>query len=200
MPEVKPNSAPVNGPPLVAAVYSPMARMFHWLTLALLAIQIPLGLFMTNYAERTKFAEPSGRMYDTHKLLGMVILLVVAARLIYRFRNGAPDDEPTLEPWQKLISHLTHWGIYGLLVAVPFLGWLAVSFYGPFAPFGIRLPALASENQAVADTLFKVHKYSAFLLILMVGMHIGAALFHYVIRKDGVLNRMLPALPRRDGN
>lgn len=180
-------------------VYSPAARHLHWLTFGLIAIQAPLGLIMTSYAERTKFAAPSGQMYDAHKLIGMVILLVVAARLIYRLAKGAPADEPTIEPWQKVASHATHWGIYGLLIVVPVIGWLAVSYYGPFEPFGIKLPRLAGDDQATADRLFLVHKLTAFALIGLIAMHVGAALFHYVVRKDGVLNRMLPSLPRRDG-
>lgn len=185
--------------PTTPQVYSPASRHFHWLTFALIAIQAPLGVIMTSYAERTKFAAPSGQMYDAHKLIGMVILLVVAARLIYRLTQGAPADEPTLDPWQKVVSHATHWGIYLLLIVVPFGGWLAVSYYGPFAPFGITLPRLAGDDQAMADKLFLLHKLAAFALIGLIGMHVGAALFHYVIRKDGVLNRMLPQLPRRDG-
>jgi cytochrome b561 len=104
--------------------------------------------------------------------------------------NGAPADEPTIEPWQKVLSHTTHWVIYGLLIVVPVLGWLAVSYYGPFAPFGIKLPALASQDDARATQVFFLHMLGAYALILLVGMHVGGALFHYVIRKDGVLARM----------
>ena len=179
--------------------YSTTARRLHWWTVALLAVQVPLGVLMTNYAERTNFAAPSGQLYDGHKLIGLAILVLVVGRLWYRFTAGAPADEPTLEPWQKLVSHLTHWAIYGMLLLVPLLGRLAISAYGPFAPFGIRLPALLSQNDALATTLFGLHKLAAVLLILLVGMHVGAALFHYVIRKDGVLNRMWTSLPRRDG-
>ena len=113
------------------------------------------------YGESTKFASPTGQMYDTHKLLGMLILLVVIARFAYRMMNGAPGDEPTLEPWQRIVSHITHWAIYALLFIVPILGWLAVSAYGPFAPFGIKLPRLIAENQDLATRLFGVHKIAA---------------------------------------
>lgn len=179
--------------------YSAGARHFHWWTVALIAIQLPLGVVMTKYAESTNFAPPTGQMYDTHKLLGMLILLFVIARLAYRVLHGAPGDEPTLEPWQRIISHVTHWAIYALLLIVPLLGWLATSAYGPFRPFGIPLPGLLGENQDLATTLYGFHKGAAIALFVLLGMHIGAALFHYVIRKDGVLNRMWPGLPRRDG-
>ena len=177
-------------------VYSGGARGLHWLTVALIAVQIPLGLVMVRYAAATEFKFPSGQMYDTHKLFGLTILIVVVFRLVYRLVNGAPPDEPTLEPWQKIVSHVTHWAIYALLIIVPIGGWLAVSFYGPFAPFGFTLPALAAENQERAKQVFFLHVLGAYALAGLIVMHVGAALYHYFIRKDGVLARMLPGLRR----
>lgn len=170
--------------------YSTTARRFHWWTVLLIAIQVPIGLFMVRYGAATNFAAPTGQLYDFHKILGLMILLLVVARLIYRFTRGAPADEPTLEPWEKIVSHITHWAIYALLIIVPLLGWLAISYYGPFQPFGIKLPALASQDDAKATQVFFLHMLGAYALILLIGMHVGAALMHYVIRKDGVLARM----------
>lgn len=173
------------------ATYSVTARRFHWWIFALLAVQIPVGLFMVRYGNATNFAEPTGKLYDGHKVLGLVILLLVVARLIYRLAHGAPPDEPTLEPWEKVVSHATHWAIYALLIVVPLLGWLAISYYGPFAPFGIKLPALAAQDDAKATQMFFVHMAAAYVLIVLLAMHVGAALQHYLIKKDGVLRRML---------
>ena len=180
----------VRGTQAQGLTYSTAARRFHWLTVLLIAAQVPIGLFMVRYGAATDFAAPTAQLYDSHKLIGMTILLLVLARLIYRFVYGAPADEPTLEPWEKLVSHLTHWAIYALLIVVPVLGWLAVSYYGPFEPFGIKLPALAAKDDAKATQVFFLHMLAAYALILLIGMHVGAALFHYVIRKDGVLRRM----------
>jgi cytochrome b561 len=170
--------------------YSTAARRFHWWTVLLIAVQVPIGLFMVRYGAATDFAAPTAQLYDSHKLIGMTILLLVLARLIYRFVHDAPADEPTLEPWQKVVSHLTHWAIYALLIVVPVLGWLAVSYYGPFEPFGIKLRALVAKDDAKATQVFFLHMLTAYALILVIGMHVGAAFFHYVIRKDGVLQRM----------
>lgn len=179
--------------------YSTAARHFHWWTVLLIAIQIPLGIVMVRYAAQTNWASPTAFLYDSHKLIGLIALVLVLARLTYRLRHGAPGDEPTLEPWQRLVSHVTHWGIYVLLLVVPLLGWLSVSAYGSQRPFGLPVPALVGQNEALYATLQGMHKAAAILLAVLVAMHIGAALFHYVIRKDGVLNRMWPGLPRRDG-
>jgi cytochrome b561 len=173
------------------ATYSTAARRFHWWTFTLLAVQIPVGLIMVRYGNATNFAEPTGKLYDGHKVLGLVILLLVIARLVYRVAHGAPAEEPTLKPWEKLVSHATHWAIYALLIVVPLLGWLAISYYGPFAPFGIPLPALAAQDDAKATQMFFVHKAAAYVLIVLLAMHVGAALQHYLIKRDGVLRRML---------
>ena len=180
----------VRGAQTQGLTYSTAARRFHWLTVLLIAAQVPIGLFMVRYGAATDFAAPTAQLYDSHKLIGMTFLLLVLARLIYRFVHGAPADEPTLEPWEKVVSHLTHWAIYALLIVVPALGWLAVSYYGPFEPFGIKLPALAAKDDARATQVFFLHMLAAYALILLIGMHVGAALFHYVIRRDGVLRRM----------
>ena len=172
------------------ATYSIAARRLHWWTVAFLVVQIPVGLFMVRYGEATNFAEPTGKLYDAHKLLGLTILLLAVVRLIYRLTHGAPADEPTLAPWEKLVSHVTHWAIYALLLIAPMLGWLAISYYGPFEPFGIKLPALAGHDEAKATRTFFLHMLAAYALIVLLGMHVAAALQHYLIKKDGVLRRM----------
>lgn len=189
-------SRPATASPIVE-IYSATARALHWLVVALLLVQIPLGLYMVSYGAATKFAPPTGQMYDSHKLLGLAILSVMLVRLGYRLIHGAPADEPTIEPWQKVVSHITHWALYLLLLAIPIGGWLAVSYYGPVQPFGIKIPSLAAENKAMAETMFKVHKFSAFALMGLAGMHIAAALYHHTARGDNVLARMLPGLLRK---
>ena len=172
------------------ATYSTAARRFHWWTVLLIAAQVPIGLFMVRYGAATNFAEPTGKLYDAHKLIGLTILLLALVRLVYRLAHGAPADEPTLERWEKVVSHITHWAIYALLIIVPLLGWLAISYYGPFEPFGIKLPSLAAQDDAKATNVFFAHMLAAYALIVLLGMHVGAALMHYVIKKDGVLRRM----------
>jgi len=124
--------------------YSVAARRFHWWTVAFLAVQVPVGLVMVYRGKGLNVWDATTNvLYSGHKLLGLIILCAVIARLIYRLTQGAPADEPTLEPWQKGVSHATHWTLYLLLI------------------------------------------------VLLAGMHVAAALFHYVIRRDGVLQRML---------
>jgi cytochrome b561 len=180
--------------------YSQAARRFHWWTVAFVLVQIPLGLYMAYRGNVQKiFDATTNFLYSSHKLLGMIILLLVLARLIYRLTHGAPPDEPTIEPWQKVAGHANHWGLYLLLIAVPIGGWIGVSLYPALDIFGwFSLPGLVSPDQAMATKVFYYHFLGALAIVMLVGLHVSAALFHYFIRKDGVLRRMLPSAGKRE--
>jgi cytochrome b561 len=175
-------------------VYAPMARMFHWITVGLIALMYPVGLYMTYRGNELNIWDGlTNGLYSTHKLTGFLILLLVVARLTYRLQNGAPPDEPTIEPWQRVISHITHWTLYGLLIAVPLMGWISVSLYGARDIFGLfSLPALWTVDQEASKTAFLIHNILGKVMLALIFLHIAAALFHHFIRKDGVLRRMLP--------
>jgi len=184
------------------ATYSTAARHFHWWTVALLLIQVPVGLYMNYRGNTLKIWDAlTNTLYSSHKTLGLVILALVVARLIYRFAHGAPADEPTLEWWQKAASHATHWSLYLLLILVPIVGWLGISLYGATEVFGIAsIPALVVQNTEAAGPVLMLHKYLAYLTVALVAMHVGAAVvLHHFIRRDSVLERMLPWAGRRGG-
>lgn len=185
-------------PETEAVVYSAPARWFHWLIAVLVLVQIPLGIAMAVRGRWLAVWDAvTNTMYSSHKLLGVTILAVAAVRLAYRLAHGAPPDEPTLEPWRRRVARLTHWSLYALLICVPILGWLGVSYAASLDIFGLfSLPGLVAANEAAADRVFLLHVIGALALALLVGMHVAAALFHYLIRRDGVLGRMWPSLAR----
>ena len=179
--------------------YSSTARRLHWWTVLFLIIQIPLGFAMAYRGNTLDIWDATtDRLYSGHKLLGMVLLILVLVRLVYRLKNGAPADEPTLNAFEKFASHATHWTLYLLLILVPLVGWLGISLYGAREVFGvISIPGLMPQNTDAAAQMFMWHKLGAIAVILVAGMHIAAALFHYLIKKDGVLARMLPVAGKR---
>jgi cytochrome b561 len=178
-------------------IYTPTARRFHWWTVALILVQVPLGLYMA-YRGNVQgiFDDLTNNLYSSHKLIGMIIFLVVLARLAYRLTHGAPADEPTLEAWHKGASHFNHWGLYLLLLATPIAGYIGISQYPALNIFGIPLPGIVAENQEAASRTFLIHFYLALVLVAFVAIHVAAALYHYAIRKDNVVTRMLPSLRR----
>jgi cytochrome b561 len=179
-------------------IYSPGARRFHWWTVALVAVQVPLGLYMA-YRGNTLgiFDGLTNTLYSSHKLIGITIFLVVLGRLIYRLSQGAPPPEPTITWWQRGASFVNHWGMYALLLIIPIYGYIGISQYPALDIFGIPLPGVVPPNQDYAAVTFNIHFWLAMTLVLLVAIHVAAALFHYLIRGDNVLARMLPSL-RRD--
>ena len=179
-------------------VYSPTARRFHWYVVALILLQFPIGWGMTyRGGELNIWDSLTNTLYSSHKLIGMIILLVVLMRLGYRLVHGAPKEEPTLETWHRNASATNHWGLYALLIVVPLLGWLGVSYYPALDIFGLfKLPGLVAANKETAESVFEYHGIAAFVLLAFAGVHIAAALYHYFIRGDNVLARMIPRLMR----
>jgi cytochrome b561 len=205
------NKAPVRPSTDAPLVYSETARKFHWWTAALVVFMLPLGFAMVDRGS-DKIVQVNGQavtvpgvwdgttnaMYSAHKLVGFIILWLVAARLYYRIKNGAPASEPGLEKWQLGASHATHWLLYLLLLAVPLGGWIGVSLYGARDVFGLfSLPPIAPVNQALSGTVFTLHAFGAFAILALVGTHISAAIYHHAVRGDGVLRRMWPSLGRK---
>ena len=177
--------------------YRAAARRFHWWTVGLLAIQVPLGIAMV--VRGSGFGIWDGltnASYSTHKLLGVVLFVLVAARLAYRLSNGVPDGEPTIEAWQHRTSRATHWAMYGLLLTVPLLGWFGVQLYPALGLFGlVELPAVVASDKAASAVVLQAHAAAAFGLMALVALHVGAALFHRFVRHDRVFQRMQPGGP-----
>jgi cytochrome b561 len=177
-----------------APVYSGPARFFHWLTAGVVLVMVPLGLTMTYRGNTLDIWDGlTDALYSTHKSLGFLLLWVMAGRLIYRLLHGAPPDEPSLSRVQRMLAHLVHWLLYGLLLVVPVLGWIGVSLYPSLTLFSlVDLPALTAPDEELANAVLRVHGNLAILTAILATGHIAMALYHRFIRRDGVLRRMLP--------
>lgn len=179
--------------------YSAFARRLHWWTVVFLLVQIPLGFSMAYRGNDLNIWDGlTNNLYSSHKLIGLVFLLLILTRLIYRLTKGAPADEPTLTAFERFASHATHWGLYALLLLVAIGGWIGVSYYDARDVFGLfSIPALTVKDTDFAARVFTWHKWGAIAIMALAGLHIAAALMHYFVKKDGVLARMLPAAGRR---
>jgi cytochrome b561 len=174
----------------MAGGYPPASKLLHWLVALCVLTTLPVSLVMVRLSE----GPAQNFLYNVHKSLGVLILVLMVLRLINRFVSGAPAPEPSLEPLQRIVSSAVHGLLYVLLIAMPIVGYAANSAYGAPTPFfGLfNLPKLLADNEALAAQLFTLHRWAGFLVILLAGMHIAGALFHFVVRRDSVLQRMLP--------
>ena len=170
--------------------YPASSKLLHWLVAICVLTTAPVAIAMTLVAE----GPTQDALYNFHKSLGILIFILMALRLINRLAVGAPIADPGIEPWQKTVSSAVHTSLYVLLLAMPIVGYIANSVFGASTPFfGLfDLPPIVGKNEAVATQLFTIHRWVGWLVIILVLMHVGAALYHYFIRRDNVLQRMLP--------
>ncbi len=170
--------------------YPTTSKLLHWLIAASVLTTAPVAIAMVRVAP----GPTQDSLYNLHKSLGVLILVLMVLRLINRLSVGAPMADPGIEPWQRAVSATVHTLLYTLLFAMPVVGYIANSAFGATTPiFGLfSLPPIIDKNEALSDQLFTIHRWTGFVVIFLVLMHISAALFHAFIRKDDVLKRMLP--------
>jgi cytochrome b561 len=170
--------------------YPATSKLLHWLVAICVLTTVPVAIAMTNVEK----GPTQDLLYNFHKSLGVLILLLMTLRLINRLAVGAPIPEPGIEPWQTTVSSIVHTALYVLLFAMPIVGYVANSAYGAPTPFfGLfNLPAAVGQNEALAKQLFAIHRWVGWLVVGIVLLHVGAALYHYFARHDTVLQRMLP--------
>ena len=167
------------------------ARLLHWIMAVLVLAMIPAGLVMVQQG----IARPlQDALFLFHKNTGVLLLGLVALRLVWRWRNPPPPLPATLPPAQARIAGLTHWAIYAALIALPVLGYIRVRAGGfPIETLdALGLPPLVPRSEPLAELAKSLHALAGFALAGLVLMHMGAAAYHGLIRRDGIFSRMWP--------
>jgi cytochrome b561 len=169
--------------------YGTTAKVFHWLVVALLVVQYPLGKFMPDIHR----GMTPGDAMTFHISFGIVILALTVLRLFWRITHPvAPAD--SLPAWQRLISEAVHWLLYALVLATTMTGWIFASERGWSISlfFAVPLPMLPTEGSLLANSLGKWHGTMEWALLLVIGAHVAAAMAHTFIFRDRIMQRMLP--------
>jgi cytochrome b561 len=168
-----------------------VAQLLHWVIVVLIVTQFVLAYV----SESLPLGMAKLAMLARHKSWGITILGLALIRLVWRLVNrDAPGLPNTLKPWERVAAHVTHYGLYVLLFAMPLTGWAMSSARKyPVSWFNlVQLPDFVAPNRPLYDTLHTVHMYLSWALIAIAVLHIGAALKHHFVLKDDVLRRMLP--------
>ena len=167
--------------------FAPVQRALHWLMAACIIAMLFIGVGMVSTVMPKYLA-----LISIHKTLGVTILALVLLRLAVRLRYGAPALPVDLPAPMKLAAHLSHYALYGLMIAMPLIGWAMLSAGGYpivlYGPWG--LPPILPQNATVYAVLREAHTLFAYLLFATVLVHLAAALFHGLVRRDGVLESM----------
>ena len=181
--------------------YGGTAKLLHWLIAAFVIALLSVGIAMTRISDLQLKYE----LYQLHKSMGVTVLGLMILRVLWRLTVKPPEMPPHMAAWERGAANGTHLLLYLLLLAMPLTGWATVSaalppfnfptlLYGripwPHIPF---VEQLAPETKKTVEPYLKnVHAALGWTLLVLVGLHIAAALRHGIILKDGIMLRMLP--------
>jgi cytochrome b561 len=163
-----------------------LARLLHWsMAVAILAMLFVGAAMVISLRHREQ-------LLDLHRPLGLAILLLAIVRLANRLRNTPPPLPADLPRLQKFAAEASHWILYGLMLAMPVIGWAMLSAGGyPVVVFdGFNLPAIAPHSAVLYGFLRPLHGVLAYVLFFTILGHLGAALFHAWVRRDEVFGQM----------
>lgn len=166
--------------------FSGVARGLHWL----MAILI-LGLLFVGIGMAGTSGPRYAGLLAGHKPLGLAVLILVLIRLGYRLRHAPPPLPADLPSIQKVAARLSHYVLYALMLLMPLIGWAMVSA----APYPImvgswHVPALLQPDAVLYARLRMLHAILGYAFFLVILVHLGAALMHALIRRDGVFQSM----------
>src|SRR3954471_21032917 len=169
--------------------YGATAKAFHWAVAALIPVQLPLGWLMPDIHRGMS----PGFAMSVHISIGMTILVLIVLRFLWRLTHPVAP-ESSLPAWQRVSSELVHWLLYLAVLLTTLSGWFFASMRGwTIYPYGVApLPHLVAEGSPLGRELGELHEPLTWALLILVGLHIAAALLHLFVYRDRVMHRMLP--------
>jgi cytochrome b561 len=173
--------------------FGAVAILLHWLMALLIIGLAALGLYMVTLPD-VGFNTKKIMLILYHKEVGLLVLVLLAARLTWRLTHILPHLAAHLPDWQQIAARFVHLCFYALMFALPVTGWLMSSAAGiPVSFFGLFiLPDLLPHDDYLFQRLVDIHKWFGYALILFIFVHVGAALMHHFVLKDDTLRKMLP--------
>jgi cytochrome b561 len=176
---------------VTTARYGAPAIALHWIAAALILFNLGFGFYLVDLP----LSPQKLRYFSYHKWIGVTVLLLSAARLLWRLGHPAPALPAAMRPWEVRLAHASHILLYVLFFAAPSSGWLFSSAAGFQTVYlgVIPIPDLLPKNKELAEILKLAHHWINYALAAAIALHAAAALKHHFIDRDDVLVRMLPS-------
>ncbi len=172
--------------------YDRAQRLFHWSMAAIILAAMLIGLYCAY--------QPPGQatrrfLLEWHKSLGMTALVLAVLRIAYRLAVAAPPYAERMGRLNHAAAWSAHLGLYVLMLAMPLTGYWNSAAGGYSLPFFwlLQWPRVLPLDKASSRIGEELHLWGAWVLYAVVGLHIAAVVWHQLIRRDGVLSRMLPS-------
>jgi cytochrome b561 len=164
-----------------------LSRLLHWTMALLILAMLFIGVAMVSSLSEYH------RLVAIHRPLGILLLVLAAVRLINRLLSPPPPLPAAMPMLLKLGARATHWLLYALMFAVPMVGWAMLSAADyPIQLVGtLHLPPILPHDRALYAILRPAHTVLAFLLFATFLAHLGAALTHALVFRDGVFRSMV---------
>ena len=166
--------------------YGSISKIFHWLSAAVLIIQIPLGFYLVDL----DFGEKRLTIESIHVILGLSIFYLTLFRLIYKLFNPTPSLGNNIFPGQKLVAKLNHILLYASLLTITISGALKKLFNGEVLDIFL-IDIEIKDNFELAELFYDIHIISNYTLIALISLHIFAVIIHKVVFKENLLKRIL---------
>ena len=167
--------------------YDHTSIALHWLMAVLITAIALLGWIMMQIEKNPG----SAWYFDLHKSFGLVIALLVAARLAWRLTHRAQTLPATVPIWQRQLSLATQASMYVLMLLVPLTGYLGASYSkAGVRLFGLSTPRWALPNHDISEQIFDIHSALVWVLVAFVAIHALGALKHLLLDKDQLFQRM----------
>ncbi len=170
--------------------YDRVLKAVHWSTLLLIAAAY-IAIW-GSYAVATK--EQEAFLTQLHRSLGVTVFVLTVFRLGWRWHARIPSLPADLPAIQKVTARVAEYFLYALLLIQPILGILYINARGRRVDFFFlgELPPIVGPDRALAKQAIAAHDIVAYVLLTLIALHAAAALFHHFVRRDDVLNAMLP--------
>lgn len=167
-----------------------LSKTLHWLVAALIIGLIVLGWYMVGLTYYDRWYNTSLQL---HKALGMLVLVLGFAKIVWAHSNTSPDPAPTIKPWELKSARAMHHTLYTMMVLIPLTGYVISTSAGdPISMFGMfDIPALLPRSDTLRDFAIELHFYASYATAALVSLHTLAALKHEFIDRDGTLRKML---------
>lgn len=172
------------------AGWGALVRAFHWLIAALILAQAIIGLTMVQMG----LTPAKVRVFALHKSIGVTILALVLLRIAWRLSERRPADPPAMPRWQRRAARAVHGSLYALILAIPLSGWWFNSASNaPLVWFGLfDIPGLTRGYAPFwKPRALLLHQTLFWVLVALLALHVGAALWHHFGQRDDVLRRMM---------
>ena len=166
--------------------YGFISKVFHWLSAAVLIIQIPLGFYLVDM----DFSDKRVTVESIHVTLGLSIFYLILFRLLYKTLNPTPRLQNSLFPGQKIIAKLNHIFLYVSILVITISGALKKLFNGEeLDMFFFNLEI--KDNFELAEIFYEIHIVGNYTLIALISLHIFAVIVHKLLFKENLLKKIL---------